>query len=960
MSISSTSRKSGPFQTNGSQQVFPFDFKVFAETDVRVVLLSASNVEANLPYPSTYTVTLNADQDANPGGSIRTVSKYATGNFLTIVSNVPMLQPAEFVNQGGFYPEILNQALDRQTAISQQLNEQLSRAIKLPVSASGDFNISLPQGGQVLVWDEDGRTIRNLDPAELISVVVYGTTRADKFNGDGSTVAFALSASPGSVNNLKVSIDGVVQEPEADYTWPGGANILFTTAPPAGTRVLVCFQVALDEGSDGAFKADITLNNVDPETGRQALKVDLTDRPLIGAEVINDAPNKVGQSFLDFPSVRAGLSEAMRSARVEVFDVNADTTHAKWTASISGTTMTVTDVTQGMLYPGQVFAGTGVAPGTLIVALQASAGGTGTYQVSVSQTVASTVMTAVQGDANRFGRGMFMFAERRTIPFQSGDPSAQMAPLILRVRSDRQYRLGGTYEFDDVQPFQAIAGIATGNLLGTIFCGHFLGEVEPGANGQLRVVEAEATNYGPASRAGSNVAGFEKKKVGVQNVAVGGEGTYGYHLVARDGGSWYEGYKSELEYIEPMVPLFPYAQLAPDFRVAGEMAPLFTGFINGNILTVRGVASGRLYIGQDVAGIGSDVGVGPVAPGTTIVDYGPDTFGGVGTYIIDTPQTVGFRAMEADFAAIPAADLLVSTFTGAISGTTLTVSALTTGRMMVGQTLTGGGIAAGTRITARLSGGDGVGTYTVSVSQTVSSTAGLVASFPDGDLDNGGSIIRIGRVYRQAHFAGHIMEAIGHDRPDMSPALVRHMRKTTLNAYDKWQTDSATGELYSTYLRTGVFARTIGVDVNSREVRITDREGLGGDILLAATGDYFNVFGTEGDQRFSLRKSGDNTYLRVGKAGFAYNAFGTRQTDGALTIARGNDLSSGVAFAALANGVSIGRDIGYTGGNAIVGFDVSTSAPSVFFGAMVRFTADGKMRFQVAGFPEQIITSVDA
>jgi hypothetical protein len=68
-------------------------------------------------------------------------------------------------------------------------------------------------------------------------------------------------------------------------------------------------------------------------------------------------------------------------------------------------------------------------------------------------------------------------------------------------------------------------------------------------------------------------------------------------------------------------------------------------------------------------------------------------------------------------------------FTGSISGTTLTVSAVTSGTLAVGQLIVGTGVSASppgsnaTYITALGTGSGGVGTYTVGVSQTVSSTA---------------------------------------------------------------------------------------------------------------------------------------------------------------------------------------------------------------------------------------------
>jgi phospholipase/lecithinase/hemolysin len=65
-------------------------------------------------------------------------------------------------------------------------------------------------------------------------------------------------------------------------------------------------------------------------------------------------------------------------------------------------------------------------------------------------------------------------------------------------------------------------------------------------------------------------------------------------------------------------------------------------------------------------------------------------------------------------------------FTGSISGTTLTVTAITSGAIALGQTLSGTGITAGTTIVAFQSGAGGnineVGTYTLNISQNVAST----------------------------------------------------------------------------------------------------------------------------------------------------------------------------------------------------------------------------------------------
>lgn len=65
-----------------------------------------------------------------------------------------------------------------------------------------------------------------------------------------------------------------------------------------------------------------------------------------------------------------------------------------FTASISGTTMTVSAVTSGTVLVGAVISGTGVTAGTRITGYGTGTGGTGTYTVDTSQTVGSTTISS--------------------------------------------------------------------------------------------------------------------------------------------------------------------------------------------------------------------------------------------------------------------------------------------------------------------------------------------------------------------------------------------------------------------------------------------------------------------------------------------------------------------------------------------------------------------------------------
>ena len=106
----------GALPCNGQQTEFPFNFKVFDSSQVRPVFsVDGGKTETVLPS-ADFVVTLSVDQDVNPGGAVVLVSPLSIGSILTIISAVPYLQPVVLTNRGGFYPDILNQALDRATA----------------------------------------------------------------------------------------------------------------------------------------------------------------------------------------------------------------------------------------------------------------------------------------------------------------------------------------------------------------------------------------------------------------------------------------------------------------------------------------------------------------------------------------------------------------------------------------------------------------------------------------------------------------------------------------------------------------------------------------------------------------------------------------------------------------------------------------------------------------------------
>ena len=246
MTISSTARAAGPFTGSGSTATFPFSFKVFDQTDLLVLRLTvAGGAIAALALTSDYTVALNADQDANPGGSITlTAGNLATGYTLTITTDVAALQGVQLVNGGGFYPDVINAALDRLTILVQQLREKFGRALQAPITESGQ-NFVLPaaaeRAGKLLTFDANG------NPALVPMAPGSGVPGAQSATGtvDGANNNFTFAASPTSTPVPLIYVGGIFRTPGTDYTLPftnmgGGVwKVVFINAPTQGPVTVV-------------------------------------------------------------------------------------------------------------------------------------------------------------------------------------------------------------------------------------------------------------------------------------------------------------------------------------------------------------------------------------------------------------------------------------------------------------------------------------------------------------------------------------------------------------------------------------------------------------------------------------------------------------------------------------------------------------------------------------------------
>lgn len=150
------------YNGDGSTAIFPYTFKIFADGDLIVVLQDANGVETVQTLNSDYTVT-GAGNDS--GGNVIFVTAPASGYKVIIYRSISLTQPVDYVPNDPFPAETHEEALDRLTMITQQLQEQLDRALLRDLSQSSGLTLPVLAAGKYLYTD--GSTLQWVTPSTI-------------------------------------------------------------------------------------------------------------------------------------------------------------------------------------------------------------------------------------------------------------------------------------------------------------------------------------------------------------------------------------------------------------------------------------------------------------------------------------------------------------------------------------------------------------------------------------------------------------------------------------------------------------------------------------------------------------------------------------------------------------------------------------------------------------------------
>lgn len=244
--LNDTARVAGPFLGDGSTTALPFGFKVFADTDLSVRVTDLAGDQTIAVLDVDYTVTLNADQETDPGGTVTMTDPPATDYLTTIVSDLPLDQPLDLLTAGRFHAQRVEDAFDRVVMQMQQINDGLARTVRAPV---GETLTVLPgataRANKVLVFNADGDASAVLvgDVGVAIEAVM---NFEQEFTATAAQTLFTLTqfTYPVGSKAITVFMNGIRLRRSIDYVETSSSSFTLTTAADEGDLLVAFGSIA--------------------------------------------------------------------------------------------------------------------------------------------------------------------------------------------------------------------------------------------------------------------------------------------------------------------------------------------------------------------------------------------------------------------------------------------------------------------------------------------------------------------------------------------------------------------------------------------------------------------------------------------------------------------------------------------------------------------------------------------
>lgn len=213
MSISSEVSRN-EYLGNGVATSFAITFPFFSSNDLKVIKRLTDGTQSTLDV-SDYTVT---------GTNLILPTALPSGEKIVILRDISFTQETEFRNQGEFYPEVVEDTVDKITMQTQQLNEKVSRSLVLAES-TGTFDPTFPSdldqspGVSVVVNALANGFIKGPTVSEIANAQTYATNAqasADAADiSEANAAASALAAGVSETNAAASELAAATSETNA-------------------------------------------------------------------------------------------------------------------------------------------------------------------------------------------------------------------------------------------------------------------------------------------------------------------------------------------------------------------------------------------------------------------------------------------------------------------------------------------------------------------------------------------------------------------------------------------------------------------------------------------------------------------------------------------------------------------------------------------------------------------------
>ncbi|MEA3223336.1 MAG: hypothetical protein U9P49_09270, partial [Thermodesulfobacteriota bacterium] len=197
-----TNRKT--YNCNGSLTDFTFDFEIFAEGDLKVIITDSGGTATTLEITTDYTVAGENGKFEN-GGTVSTVKEvagemeayaWAEGYTITIMLDLEIEQETDLVYGGSYSSQDIERMADRLTKICQQLDDAINRSVVLS-TASALSGLTIPDliAGRYL-YAADAETLGWAVSVDTTAITVsdWAKTLLDDVNAAAALGTLGLSA----------------------------------------------------------------------------------------------------------------------------------------------------------------------------------------------------------------------------------------------------------------------------------------------------------------------------------------------------------------------------------------------------------------------------------------------------------------------------------------------------------------------------------------------------------------------------------------------------------------------------------------------------------------------------------------------------------------------------------------------------------------------------------------------